>query len=56
MSEITSKSGSFQLMVRVGSQWVPAHNGGITRSSARLLKRMYAEDRPHNPTKVVTVK
>jgi len=47
------KTGSFQLVVKVGSTEVPAHSGTVRRDDARKLQKAYRIAKPSTPTRVV---
>lgn len=47
------KPGNFQLVVKVGSREVPAHNGTVTRDNARRLQKSYKVALPTAKTRVV---
>lgn len=44
-----------KVQVRVGSAWVPAHQGVLTRPAAEVLRDRYREQRPKNQVRIVPV-
>ena len=44
-----------KVQVRVGTAWVPAHQGGLTRPAAEALRDRYREQRPKNQVRIVAV-
>lgn len=42
-----------KVQVRVGTAWVPAHLGSLTRPAAEALLDKYREQRPKNQVRIV---
>lgn len=48
-------SSKAKVQVRVGSAWVPAHLGVLTRPAAEALRDRYREQRPKSQVRVIPV-